>query len=117
MSSNNESGSNTRNVIYVRLSPSEYKQILKESKALGKSAPKILKESHFGKPPTKVLVNQNDLIILRRDLSRIGNNLNQIAKKLNSGLMEGWSNALESVSNQLEILTDQIHYGYGVHKG
>ena len=116
MKQNKKPELNTRNVFYVRVSPSERKQILKKSKELGQSAPKLLRESYFGKSPTKVLFKQNDLIILRKDLNRIGNNLNQIARKLNSGLMEGWSNALESVADQLETLTDQFYYGYGIHK-
>ncbi len=99
----------------VRMSPTEYQQIQKESEASGKSIPKLLRDSYFGKPPVRVLMNQKDVAILRKDLSRIGNNLNQIARKLNAGLMHGWSDSLDLVLEQFKTLTDQIYYGYGVH--
>ena len=116
MNKNNIIKLSTRNRCCVRMTTFEYKQIQKDSKTFGKSVPQLLRESYFSQPPRKVLMNKNDLDVLRKDLNRIGNNLNQIARKLNSGLMEGWSNSLESVSNQLKILTDQIYYGYGVCK-
>ena len=116
MSKSKKSRLNTRNVIYVRLSSVEYEQILRESDVLGKSSPRLLRESHFGKPSTKVLVSQNDLIILRKDLNRIGNNINQIARKLNTGLLEGWSNKLDLILDEFKTLTNQIYYGYGICK-
>ena len=101
---------------HVRMSPNEYKRILKDSQSLGLSIPDLLKESYFKNPPRKVLVSKDDLIILRKDLNRIGNNLNQVARKLNAGLMHGWSNTLELVLEEFETLKNQIHYGYGIHK-
>ena len=100
----------------MRLSPSECRRIKKDSKVSGKSIPELLRDSYFGKLPVKVLVNKNDLDILRKDLNRIGNNLNQVAKRLNAGLMHGWSNTLDLVLEQFDTLTDQIHYNYGVPK-
>ena len=101
----------------VRMSPSEYEQIKRDSEASGKSIPKLLRESYFSRPPMKVLVSQRDLAFLRKDLNRIGNNLNQVAKRLNANLMHGWSDTLELVLEQFKTLTNQIYYGYGVHKG
>lgn len=102
---------------HVRMSPKEYKRIKRDSELSRKSIPELLRESYFSKPPGKVLVNKNDLEILRKDLSRIGNNLNQIAKRVNAGLMHGWSDTLDLVLEQFKTLTNQIHYGYGLHKG
>ncbi len=101
---------------HVRMSPSEYDRIKKDSETSGKSIPDLLRESYFSQPPRKVLVGRSDLAILRKDLNRIGNNLNQIARRLNVGLMHGWSDKLDSVLEQFETLTNQIYYGYGVHK-
>lgn len=101
----------------VRMSTKEYLQIVKESDLTGRSIPKLLREAYFGRPPQKVLMNKEDLMILRRDMNKIGNNLNQIARKINSGFMHGWNNTLELVLEQFQILTNQIHYGHGVHKG
>ncbi len=102
----------------VRLSPSEYSRIQKDSKTSGKSIPELLRESYFDKPSTKVLMNKDDLAVLRKDLNRIGNNLNQVARRLNSGLMHGWSDTLDLALEQFKTLTNQIHYGYGygIHK-
>ena len=116
MNENNIIKLSTGNRCCVRMSPSEYKRIQKESKVLGKSIPQLLRDSYFGNLPVKVLVNKNDLGILRKDLNRIGNNLNQIAKRLNTGLMHGWSDTLDMVLEQFDTLTDQIHYNYGVPK-
>ena len=101
---------------HVRLSPSECKRIKKDSKVAGKSIPELLRNAYFKNLPVKVLVNKNDLDILRKDLNRIGNNLNQIAKRLNSGLMHGWSNSLDLVLEQFKILNKKIYYGYGIPK-
>lgn len=101
---------------HVRMSRTEYKRIKRESELLGKSIPTLLRESYFRKPPGRVLLSGNDLVILRKDLNRIGNNLNQIARKLNAGLMHGWSNSLDLVLEEFQTLTNQIYYGYGVPK-
>ena len=101
---------------YVRMSPSEYDRIKKDSETSRKSIPELLRESYFSQPPRRVLMDRDNVTILRKDLNRIGNNLNQVAKRLNSGLMHGWSNTLDLVLEQFETLTNQIHYGYGVHK-
>ena len=116
MSENNTTELSKGSATCVRFSPREYKRIKKKSDQSRKSIPQLLRDSYFGRLPTRVLLKDNDLDILRKDLNRIGNNLNQIARKLNAGLMHGWSNALESVSEQFETLTDQIHYDYGVPK-
>ena len=102
---------------HVRMSSSEYEQIKKDSEASGQSIPDLLREAYFSQPPRRVLVNKNDLDILRKDLNRIGNNLNQITRKLNAGLMTGWSNKLDLILEQFDTLTNQIYYGYGVLKG
>ncbi len=116
MQQNKKSELNARSVIYVRLSSLEYEKIKKESEVLGKSAPQLLRDSHFSKPPTKVLVSQNDLTILQKDLGRIGNNLNQVARRFNAGLLCGWSDKIDLILEQFETLTNQIYYGYGIHK-
>ncbi|MAV92001.1 MAG: hypothetical protein CL676_11330 [Bdellovibrionaceae bacterium] len=101
----------------VRMSSQEYSRIRKESNKTGKSIPELLREAYFSTPPRKVLVNKDDLTVLRKDINKIGNNLNQVARKLNAGFMHGWSNTLDLVLEQFQTLTNQIHYGYGVHKG
>ncbi len=116
MNENRKSKLIPREASYVRMSPLEYKQIKNDSKVSGKSIPALLRDSYFGKLPIKVLLNKNDLNILRKDLNRIGNNLNQIARKLNAGLMKGWSNKLDLVLEEFQNLTSQIYYGYGVPK-
>ena len=116
MNENNTTELSKGSATCVRFSPREYKRITKDSKVSGKSIPQLLRNSYFGNLPVKVLVNKNDLGILRKDLNRIGNNLNQVARRLNSGLMHGWSNTLDLVLEQFRTLTDQIYYGYGVPK-
>ena len=116
MKENKKSKLVPREASYVRMSPLEYEQIKKDSKVSGKSIPALLRDAYFGKLPIKVLLNKNDLNILKKDLNRIGNNLNQIARKLNAGLMKGWSNILELVLEEFRNLTSQIYYGYGVPK-
>ncbi len=116
MNQNNKTKLSKGGTSCVRMSPSEYKRMKKDSRTSGKSIPELLRDSYFGNLPVKVLVNKNDLDILRKDLNRIGNNLNQVAKRLNSGLMHGWSNTLSLVLEQFKILTNQIYYGYGVPK-
>ena len=101
----------------MRLSPAEYKQVLKESEASSQSAPELLREAYFKQPPRKVLMSKNDIARVRKDLNRIGNNLNQIAKRLNSGLMHGWSDSLDLILEEFKTLTSEIYYGYGVCKG
>ncbi len=116
MSQNNITKSTKGGSSHVRMSLSEYNKIKKDSETLGKSIPELLRKSYFDKPSTKVLVNKDDLSILRKDLSKIGNNLNQIAKRINSGLTYGWSDTLDLILEQFKTLTLQIHYDYGIPK-
>ena len=116
MNTNNIIKLSTGGASYVQMSPSEYKRIKKESKESGKSIPDLLRKSYFGLLPRKVLMNKNDLDVLRKDLNRIGNNLNQIARRLNSGLMHGWSDTLDLVLKEFRTLTNQIYYSYGIPK-
>ena len=116
MNENRKSKLIPREASYVRMSPLEYERIKNDSEVSGKSIPALLRNSYFGNLPVKVLVNKNDLNILRKDLNRIGNNLNQIARRLNAGLMKGWSNKLDLILEEFQTLTSQIYYGYGVPK-
>ncbi len=100
----------------VRFSPSEYKQVQKDSSKLSKTVPTLLRDAYFNRLPTKVLVTQKDLETLRKDINRIGNNLNQVAKKVNSGFMHGWSDTLDKVLEEFKTLNSLIYYGHGVHK-
>jgi hypothetical protein len=98
----------------VRFTSIEYKQVKKDSSKLCKSIPTLLRDAYFNRLPTKVLVNQKDLDILRKDMNRIGNNLNQVAKKLNSGFMHGWSDTLDKVLEEFKKLNRLIYHGHGL---
>lgn len=114
MDTNKKSKPHKSKAVCVRLYPSEYRRLQRESEESSRSIPDILRDSYFSLPPRRVLMDQKSLAFLRGDLNKIGNNLNQIARKMNAGLMEGWSKALNEVSDQLEGLRDQIYYGYNV---
>ena len=116
MSENKKSKLTSGGRCCVRMSPSEYRRITKESEASGHSIPELLRESYFKQPPRKVLMSKNDIDLFRKDLNRIGNNLNQIARKLNAGLLEGWSDKLDLILEEFKTLTNQVYYGYGVCK-
>lgn len=102
---------------HVRFNDREYKQVQKDAFKKSKSIPTLLKDTYFKGRPTEVLMNENDLDVVRKDLNKIGNNLNQVARKLNSGFMHGWNDTLDRVLEQFEILTKQLHHGYGVYQG
>jgi hypothetical protein len=96
----------------VRFSQEEYSEVKDESEKLRKTIPTLLKDSYFGRLPTKVLISREELTEIRKDLNRIGNNINQVAKKLNSGLMQGWHPIIEEVKDEFVHLQRTLHFGY-----
>ena len=100
--------------IYIRVTPKEYKTIMKKTSESGLTASEFIRRSVMGQtihaaPPADL----NDLI---REIKRVGSNLNQMLRKLN---MAGISHPLEleRVSKDLTSIIDILYQTFRPGKG
>ena len=100
--------------IYIRVTPKEYKTIMKKTSESGLTASEFIRRSVMGQtihaaPPAEF----NELI---REIKRVGSNLNQMLRKLN---MAGISHPLEleRVSKNLKDIVDILYQTYRPGKG
>ena len=114
MSATKNSNVTTTVPICVRVSSAEHQQLLKDSKYLRKTLPKLLRESYFNRVPSTILMRDDDVDKLRVEINRIGNNINQIAKQMNSGIREGWNNSFERLCEKIELFSKHLLLNNGV---
>lgn len=86
----------------VRLSDDERAQIEEDSINVGRSIPRLLRETYFDGPRPMTLMTKPDLTKLSAEIGRIGNNINQIAKRLNSGIRSGFYDEIAKAQESLD---------------
>ena len=84
--------------ILIRVTPSEYKAIKKNTEKSGLSMSEFIRRSVLGE--TIVSAPPADFIVLIQEVKRIGNNVNQVSQKLKS---QGQVHALELEKCSTEI--------------
>jgi hypothetical protein len=100
----------------VRFTPSEYRELQKQSLISGKSIPWLLKTAFFNhgiSPPTLDLETRN---MVRREIAYIGKNLNQAVRYLHSGLIAEFKSRFEEVEEGVRVLRSYLGLGYGNRK-